>query len=272
MLEWSGFCHCACIAVDAQAYGSKNDRSQSEIQHDLPRLLDRAARGAGLDRAQWQIQRKGDEQLAVRPLDGTEPRLVDDYVRHLVAELRRYNAQRVPEARMRLRAVVHQGLVETAENGFAGSAVVATARLLGADQLYDALAAHPDADLVLLLSDDVFRSTVAGGHTTLSTDDFTHVTVRVKEYEAPAWLSVPALGMPTAAPRTPGRTEEGWPASAVPASGRPAGDRHGPAAADPVAGGTGISNEYRAESINVTNVAGSVDARGAVFGFGSAGG
>jgi hypothetical protein len=41
---------------------------------------------------------------------------------------------------------------------------------------------------------------------------------------------------------------------------------------DPVAGGTGISNEYRAESINVTNVAGSVDARGAVFGFGSAGG
>lgn len=270
MLEWSGFCHCACIAVDAQAYGSKNDRGQSEIQHDLPRLLDRAARGAGLDRAQWQIQRKGDEQLAVRPLDGTEPRLVDDYVRHLVAELRRYNAQRVPEARMRLRAVVHQGLVELAENGFAGSAVVATARLLGARQLYDALAAHPDADLVLLLSDDVFRSTVAGGHTTLSTDDFTHVTVQVKEYEASAWLSVPALGVPAAASREPGTAETGKPAA--PASGEPAADRLGPAAAGAAGGGTGISNEYQADSINVTNVVGPVDARYAVFGFGSAGG
>ncbi|MEU5436134.1 hypothetical protein AB0G73_22535 [Streptomyces sp. NPDC020719] len=270
MVEWLGFYPCTCIAVDAQAYSRRNDRRQSEIQRDLPQLLDRAARGAGLDRAQWQIQRKGDEQLAVRPLDGTEPRLVDDYVRHLVAELREYNAQRVPEARMRLRAVIHQGLVELAENGFAGSAVVATARLLSARQLYDALAAHPDADLALLLSDDVFRSTVAGGHTTLSTDDFTHVAVRVKEYEAMAWLRVPALGAALAASCEPGTVETGR--SAAPAPNEPVGDRLGPVVAGRSGGGRGISNEYQADNINVTNVAGSVDARGAVFGFGTAGG
>ncbi|MEU9761303.1 hypothetical protein AB0D98_16450 [Streptomyces sp. NPDC047987] len=269
MVEWPGFYPCTCIAVDAQGYGSKNDRRQSEVQHDLPRLLDRAARGAGLDRAQWQIQRKGDEQLAVRPLDGTEARLVDDYIRHLVAELREYNAQRVPGARMRLRAVVHQGLVELAENGFAGSAVVATARLLGARQLYDALAAHPHADLALLLSDDVFRSTVAGGHTTLRVEDFTHVTVQVKEYEATAWLRVPGLGAPVAVSREPGTTETGKPAAPVP--GEPASGPPAPAAAGGVGGG-GISNEYRSDKINVTNVIGSVDARGAVFGFGSADG
>ncbi|MEU2420047.1 hypothetical protein ABZ619_03120 [Streptomyces sp. NPDC007851] len=258
--------------MDAQAYGSKNDRRQSEIQHDLPRLLDRAARGAGMDRAQWQIQRKGDEQLAVRPLDGTEPRLADDYIRHVVAELREYNAQRVPEARMRLRAVIHQGLVELAENGFAGSAVVATARLLSAHQLYDAMAAHPDADLVLLLSDDVFRSTVAGGHTTLSTSDFTHVTVRVKEYEATAWLRVPALGAAARAAHEPGAAETGTPAAPVP--GEPAADRSGAAAAGAAGGttGPGVAHAYRADRINVTNVTGSVDARGAVFGFGSTGG
>ncbi|MET4923280.1 hypothetical protein P3L51_13105 [Streptomyces sp. PSRA5] len=255
--------------MDAQSYGSNNDRRQSEIQHDLPRLLDRAARGAGLDRAQWQIQRKGDEQLAVRPVDGKEPRLVDDYVRHLVAELREYNAQRVPEARMRLRAVIHQGLVELADNGFAGTAVVATARLLNADPLYDALASHPEADLVLLLSDDVFRSTVAGRHTTLAPEDFSRVTVRVKEYEATAWLRVPTLGVSAAASRTPRSVETGG--SAEQASGEPAAVRTGPAAAGG-AGGTGISNEYRADKINVNNIAGSMDARGAVFGFGSASG
>lgn len=263
MVEWSGFRPCACIAVDAEAYGGKNDRRQSQTQHDLPRILDAAARGAGLDRAQWQIQRKGDEQLAVRPLDGTEPRLVDDYIRHLVAELRAYNAQRVPEARMRLRAVVHQGLVELADNGFAGTAVVATARLLSAQPLYDALAGHPGADLALLVSDDVFRSTVEGGHTTLSTEDFTRVTVRVKEYEATAWLWVPA---PATASREPGTAQRGK--HAVPAPGEPAADRPEPAAA----GAAGISNEYRGDSISVTNITGAVDARGAVFGFGSSGG
>ncbi|MFD8816968.1 hypothetical protein ACFV23_37150 [Streptomyces sp. NPDC059627] len=268
MAEWPGFYPCTCIAVDAQAYGSKNDRNQSEFQHDLPRLLDRAAKRAGLDRSEWQIQRTGDEQLAVRPLDGSEPRLVDDYVRHLVAELRHHNAQRVPEARIRLRAVIHQGLVELAENGFAGSAVVATARLLTARPLYDALAAHPDADLALLLSDDVYRSVVAGGHTTLSTEDFTHVTVQVKEYEASAWLRVPTLGAAATASHEPGSAGTGRPAS--PVSGEPAADRYGPAAAGGTAGA--ITNEYRAHQVNVTNVAGSVDARGAVFGFGSAGG
>ncbi|MYW63493.1 hypothetical protein GTY65_05300 [Streptomyces sp. SID8379] len=270
MAAWPDFYPCACIAVDAQAYGSNSDRRQSEIQHDLPRLLDRAARSAGLDRQQWQIQCKGDEQLAVRPLDGKEPRLVDDYVRHLVGELRDYNAQRVLAARMRLRVVIHQGLVELADNGFAGTAVVATARLLNSGPLYGALAEHPEADLALLLSDEVFRSTVAGGHTTLSTGDFRRVPVQVKEFEATAWLRVPALGAPTVASHETGAAEEGE--SAAPAPGEPAADRREPAAAGEAGSRVRISNEYRADNVNVTNVAGPVDARGAVFGFGSVGG
>lgn len=270
MAAWPDFYPCTCIAVDAQAYGSNNDRRQSEIQHDLPRLLDRAARGAGLDREQWQIQRKGDEQLAVRPVDGKEPRLVDDYVRHLVGELGDYNAQRVPKARMRLRAVIHQGLVELADNGFAGTAVVATARLLNSGPLYGALATHPESDLALLLSDEVFRSTVAGGHTTLSTGDFRRVTVRVKEFEATAWLRVLTPGVPAVASHEPRAAEEGT--SVAPAPGEPAADRTEPAAAGGAGSGARISNEYRADNVNVTNVAGPVDARGAVFGFGSVGG
>ncbi|MGY3680920.1 hypothetical protein [Streptomyces sp. TE33382] len=269
MAAWPDFYPCTCIAVDAQGYGSNNDRRQSEIQHDLPRLLDRAARRAGLDRAQWQIQNKGDEQLAVRPVDGKEPRLVDDYIRHLASELREFNALRVPAARMRLRAVIHQGLVELADNGLAGTAVVATARLLNARPLYEALAAYPEADLVLLLSDDVFRSMVVGRHTTLLPEDFTRVAVEVKEYEATAWLRVPALGAPAVSSHQPGTTETGR--SAAPAPGEPTAVRPGPA----VAGGSdgaGISNQYGADQISVTNIAGAVDARGAVFGFGSSGG
>lgn len=256
MIEWSGFRPCMCIAVDAQSYGSNNDRSQSEIQHDLSRLLDRAASGAGLDRASWQIQRKGDEQLAVRLVDGSEPRLVDDYIRHLAAELREYNVRRVPQARMRLRAAVHQGPVELAENGFAGTAVVATARLLNSSPLYDALAEHPGADLALLLSDDVFRATVAGGHTTLSTGNFAPHTVRVKEYEAMAWLYVPGTASPVnPPPERPGPVAADGPGERADGGGR---RRTG-------------GDEYRADKISVTRIEGPVDARQAVFGFGSSG-
>ncbi|MFG2826396.1 hypothetical protein ACGFWI_02775 [Streptomyces sp. NPDC048434] len=254
MAEWSGFYPCTCIAVDAQAYGGNNDRRQSEIQHDLPRILSRAAGGTGLDRSQWHIQPKGDEELAVHPMDGTEPRLVDDFVRHLVSELREYNGTRVPTARMRLRAAIHHGPVELADNGFAGTTVVTTARLLSSRHLYDALTTHDGADLALLLSDDVYRSTVAGGHTTLSAADFRCVTVREKECEAAAWLQVPGHEV-----RRPG-------------AGRPAVDQPEPPTREGPGGDFAGRHDYRGEQISVNNFTAPVDLRGGVVGFGSAGG
>ncbi|MFI2263082.1 nucleotidyl cyclase domain-containing protein [Streptomyces tubercidicus] len=254
MAEWSGFYPCTCIAVDAQAYGGNNDRRQSEIQHDLPRILSRAARGTGLDRSQWHIQPKGDEELAVHPMDGTEPRLVDDFVRHLVSELREYNGVRIPAARMRLRAAIHHGPVELADNGFAGTTVVTTSRLLSSDHLYDALQANAGADLALLLSDDVYRSTVAGGHTTLSTADFRSVTVREKEYEAAAWLQVPGHAVHSCG------------------TGRPAPAQPYPSAVGHPGGDSGVRHDYRGEQISVNNFTAPVDLRGGVVGFGSAGG
>ncbi|WP_229852196.1 hypothetical protein [Streptomyces albospinus] len=183
-------------------------------------------------------------------MDGTEPRLVDDLVRHLVSELREYNGLRVPAARLRLRAAIHHGPVELADNGFAGTAVVATSRLLSSRYLYEALKVHDAADLALLLSDDVYRSTVAGGHTTLSVADFRRVTVREKEYEATAWLQVP--GHDVQGLRTVGTVREQSPA--------------------PLGGDPTVRHDYRGEQISVNNFTAPVDMRGGVVGFGSAGG
>jgi hypothetical protein len=253
--EWSGFHPCTCIAVDAQAYGRNNDRRQSEIQHDLPRLLSRAAEGVGLNRSQWRIQPKGDEELAVYPMDGTEPRLVDDFVRHLVWELEEYNRSRVPAARLRLRLAVDHGPVELAPNGFAGATVVSVSRLLSSSHLYDALREHEQADLVVLLSDHVYRSTVGSGHTTLSPADFREVAVQVKEYQSVGWLRVPprsgrALGVNSAA------TE------AAPSA--PTEPPRGPAGA--------ANHQYKAGRLNVNHFAGPVDLRGGVVGFGGSDG
>ena len=191
MTDWAGFRPCTCIAVDAAGYGGNNDRRQSEIQHDLPRVLSRATSNAGLDRSVWKIQAQGDGQVALVPQDENEPRLVDDFIRHLVSELRKHNEQRTGEYRMRMRAAIHHGPVELADHGFAGRAVVVTCRLLAAEQLYDVLAQQPHVDLALMLSDDIFGTTVGAGHTTFLQDDFESVLVRKKEYESAAWLWVP---------------------------------------------------------------------------------
>ncbi len=183
-------------------------------------------------------------------MDGTEPRLVDDFVRHLVSELREYNGLRVQSARMRLRAAIHQGPVELADNGFAGSTVVATARMLGSRHLYTALKAHESADLALLLSDDVYRSTVAGGHTTVTPGDFRRVMVQEKEYEAAAWLQVPGCDVGGLRSEV-GTTEE---SRSGPDNNSEA--RHG----------------YWGEQVNVNHFTAPVDLRGGVVGFGSAGG
>ncbi|MFE6777210.1 hypothetical protein [Streptomyces sp. NPDC057702] len=213
MAERSGYHPCTCLALDVQAYGANNDRRQSDIQHDLPRLLSRAALTAGVDRSRWQTQAQGDGHLAVLPMDGSEPRVVDDYLRHLAAALAEHNRTRVPEARMRLRAAVHHGPVEIADNGFAGQAVVTTCRLRDATPLRRALAAAPAADLVLGLSNSVFQTTVAGGHTTLRAEAFRQVTVDEKEYRALAWVWLPGHDVH--------RLDLGAVAAPVPASGGP---------------------------------------------------
>ncbi|WP_244409857.1 hypothetical protein [Streptomyces albofaciens] len=174
-----------------QAYGGNNDRRQSEIQHDLPQLLDHAAHKAGLDRSRWHVQAKGDEQLAVLPADESEPRVIDDYIRHVASGLQQYNRLRIEEAWLRLRASVHHGLVEIADNGYAGRTVVTTSRLLSSAVLSHALRAATKADLILALSNDVYDATVVGGHTTLSPDAFRPVLIHEKELRTVAWLWAP---------------------------------------------------------------------------------
>ncbi|KOU07078.1 hypothetical protein ADK86_05520 [Streptomyces sp. NRRL F-5755] len=253
--------------MDVQAYGGNNDRRQSEIQHELPRLLEQAAHSAGLDRSYWHFQAKGDEQLAVLPMDGSEPRVIDDYMRHIASGLRQYNRLRVEEAWLRLRASVHHGLVEIADNGFAGRAVVTTSRLLASAALHRALQAADKADLVLALSDDVYDATVIGGHTTLSPDAFRPVTIREKELHTVAWLWAPGDDVHRL---DLGEYDGSLPEREVPDSRDPRqreGDRQtGPA--EPVDTGASrrVPPPVRGHQVSQSNYHGTVNAPGSVFG------
>ncbi len=204
-----------CVAVDAKGYGAMDNVAQYDTQALLAAVLDEAAAAAGLDRSTWLTQRQGDSELALIPSDQPEPRLVDDFIRELDATLRLRNYGRLPETRLRLRAAIDVGVAYEAPFGFAGEAVVATARLLASGGLHHALDAAPDADLAVALSARVYQ-TVVNRHTSLAADQFYEITVSEKEYSGEAWIRVLRRDAPAREAGKPGDA----PAQAGPA--RPA--------------------------------------------------
>ncbi|WDZ86009.1 hypothetical protein [Micromonospora cathayae] len=222
----------------------------------MVQIFTRAAGAAGLDRGSWTTQASGDGELALVPLGRGEPRVVDDYVRHIDAELNRVNRYRTDTDRVRLRIAVDQGVAYPGANGYPGRGVVTVSRLLNSGPLRQALAAAPQANLALILSDDVFRALVLGDHTTYVESDFHEVEVVEKEYRATAWIRVPGAGRPQHQPTGAGSTPDqpGEPRPDDPAAGRdPAGT---PGAPQP---------QQRADVMNVFQ--GAVDASHATFGF-----
>lgn len=177
-----------CLAIDARGYSSAGDHRQAAFQNAIASIMKTAATKAGLDRASWVVQHTGDGEVSVLPEHEKEARVVDDFVRHVVTELRRFNADRVDQAHLRLRMSVHYGRLSRTATGFAGPTPVQTVRLLDSALLRKALADNARSALALIVSDGVFRDNVAPGHTTLHPRDFRKVRVTEKEFTGDAWI------------------------------------------------------------------------------------
>ncbi|GAX58731.1 hypothetical protein [Streptomyces olivochromogenes] len=179
------------LAVDAKGYGHAHPVTQRHFQEAITRLLDKAADTAQLDRARWVTQEGGDSLIAVLPEGASEPALVDAFMRALDAGLRAFNHNRVPEARLRLRAAVHFGSASPGANGFVGRGPVEIERILDCAALRTALDQAPDACLAIGVSATVFRDVVQEAYTSIRTDAFRHVRVEEKEYRGEAWIWIP---------------------------------------------------------------------------------
>ena len=186
-----------CMAVDLEHYSLRDNPGQVEAQRLLVQLLKEASDSAGLDRIYWDTQPTGDGEVALLPPGVDEARVIADFVHELRIALYQRNRILGADARLRLRVALHQGITHLAENGFGGSAVVVVCRLLNSRELKAALKDNPAADLVLIVSDQLYRDIVEHNYRDLRADSFTkvHVRDRAKSFEADAWIHVP-----TAAP------------------------------------------------------------------------
>lgn len=195
MLDDYEFSRFLMLAVDAWRYGPRDDRQQVDLQCFLDEGLRTAARRSGLDDSRWQTQDAGDGRLALLPDSGSEPVLVDSFVRELDTWLARHNHDRMPGARLRLRIAVHNGPAIPAPLGYGGTAVVHVCRLRDSRPVRAALDAAPDANLVLAVSALIFDDVIRQRHTSLSVNDFTRVEIDdpAKDFGATAWVRVPGV-------------------------------------------------------------------------------
>ncbi|WIX99567.1 hypothetical protein QRX60_36760 [Amycolatopsis mongoliensis] len=182
------------LAVDAWRYGSRDGQQQFDLQQALTTAVDAAGAAAGLDPAAWHRQPAGDGFLDFIADSGAELALVDPFVRELDAWLGRFNHDRLPNARLRLRLAIHHGGAVPAACGYAADGPVHVCRLRDAKPSRAALALVPEANLVQVLSEPIFGS-VRQRLTTLSAADFTPVLVDEpeKEFREKAWIRVPGV-------------------------------------------------------------------------------
>ena len=222
----------SALVDDLVGYSKLTGKRQAKVREELDGIRERAARAAGLDRSSWYVQDRGDGELALVPVTVPKARLVADYVRELVTELGEYNQSRNAEGRIRLRVALHHGDVR----GFAGDPTVVACRLLDSQPLRDALGGSPDADLALILSDQMYQATAAQRERGLDPRRFRRVEVRQEKFQGVGWITVFAdapgdLGDqgPAAEPaRPPGRDDGGGVHQDVRDNARAVGIAHGP--------------------------------------------
>jgi len=254
--EGDDFIRRLLVAVDAKSYSSSTANWQVQIQAGLLKVMDRAAARAGLDRASWLTQQAGDGELAVLPETEPEPRVVDDFVRHLAAELRRHNRDIPENKRLRLRVAIHFGPAIKAPNGYSGAGPIAVSRLCDSAPVRAALDAT-GAALAVILSQRVFSETVVEEHSSLAPEMFRRVSVRVKEFEQEAWVWVPEhdltrvdLGPEPVMPPGPGSGPAGQPPKPEPSPGDGSPPRPGPLS------GTTINGNFTGARVRAEKVVG----------------
>ncbi|WP_117212241.1 hypothetical protein [Allorhizocola rhizosphaerae] len=175
-----------------EQYSRRDNLGQYRAQQAFHEVMTQAVEAVGLRRGDWTTQQAGDGELGILPPDASEPTVVAELVPALDRLLRQYNRGLLPEAKVRLRVAIHQGLVHLGgANGFPGDAVNEVCRLRDADVLRHALKTFGNASVALIVSESIFRDVVRHGYRGLRPERFAPVRVKVKDFNAPAWIYVP---------------------------------------------------------------------------------
>ena len=202
------------FAVDIEGSTKRTNTAKSGLRHTMYRLLETALRVAGVSEQDCdELVDRGDGVLVlIRANDAVPKALLLDTVLPTLIELLTEHNRGHPDLPLRLRAVVHAGDVHFDGMGWFGEALDQAFRLLDAAGLKRKLLQSTEP-LVLVVSDEIYRSIVLQGYAGIDRQDFTStVWVRVGEQRHRGWVRVPR--QPVAEVRLPE-----LPAATEPATG-----------------------------------------------------
>ena len=189
---------CTLFAVDIAGFTSpgRDDEIRLYLHEELYEVLEKAFDGSGIPWAGCFHEDRGDGALIVVPPGMACKGIIDPLPERLRGLIRRHNHVSCPAAGIQLRAAAHIGPVEHDGHGFVGSDVNLLFRMLEARPLKRALAGS-NAELALIVSDDVYRRLVCRCPSLVSPDAFQRVRVQVKDTRAWAWTYLPGAPSPS---------------------------------------------------------------------------
>ena len=197
------------VTADMESYSRRTNLLQFRAQAAFHKIMDDATTELGLERVNWLTQQGGDGELSILPPGTSERLVVARLIPVLDRLLRLHNEGLGPDARVRLRVAIHQGLVHLdGANGYPGEAVVHVCRLVDAPPVKSVLRQFTRADVVLIVSDSMYREVVQN-YPDLRPDRFAEITAELpdKGFRATAWIYVPgenaAAGQTEAHPEQP---------------------------------------------------------------------
>ncbi|MFD9699075.1 hypothetical protein [Lentzea sp. NPDC059081] len=158
----------------------------SDVRAGMYEVLRRAFDSVGIDYEGCDREDRGDGALILVPATFPKSELADKLPERLVAELRRFNSTRVPEAQMKLRVAVHAGDIRRDDHGWIGVPVNVAFRLLDAQDAKLALR-HSDGLLALVASDHFYTEVILQDPGT-APESYRQIDVMIKTYKGHAWL------------------------------------------------------------------------------------
>lgn len=174
------------FSVDAIGYSSRRASQKEDVQERIAAVARTVLGTIGLALSDTDHQGTGDglnvALPADQPIERVLPMLMEGWRTGLERDNERFRD------RLRLRFAATFGLFARGAIGFTGDTIIEVARLVDCQPLRDLAVAHPDQDMVVALSDGLYKLAVRPGFPDLDRDLFRAVDVTQKEYRETAWL------------------------------------------------------------------------------------
>lgn len=183
---------CAMLAFDIAGY-TRPDRDEDtriHLHRALYKILRAAFDDSGIPWRQCPREGRGDGSLVIVPPGIPPAHVFDPFLSRLQAAIRSHNSMAAGPALMQLRVALHIGPVYAEGDGIVGDDINLLFLLLDTQPLRKALAGS-DAELALVVSDDVYRMRVQRHPSLIAPDLFQLVRTRVKGTQIHGWIYVP---------------------------------------------------------------------------------